>query len=236
MQEMMYRAFVAVGRNQRRCSTTIHEPTMFVIRWEYHNMFHQSTDWINMFQIARSLGIGRVNIVFVDGHAVSQNMDEVWHRMALNVMYFKHLEPNTCFDHAILLPLGFVSPVALTRCCSRAIHLGPVSCVDEMTAFTMCTQVPRFSRPVAVQQAEALSIGASHHGVLPGYAALVRHHTRGSYQLFLGTEMPHYWANFSTRHKCTLQWLSWLLQLSTFSSVFCLCAGGTTKDIVHSSR
>ena len=115
MQEMMYRAFQAVGRGGRHCSVTIHEPTMFVIRWEYHNMFHQSTDWVNVFQIARSMGLGRVNIVFVDGHAVSANMDEVWHKLALNVMYYKHLEPNTCFDQAILLPLGYDAPSLLWR-------------------------------------------------------------------------------------------------------------------------
>jgi hypothetical protein len=45
MQENMYRSFKAVGRGERNCRVTITEPTAFVTRWEYYNLFHVSTDW-----------------------------------------------------------------------------------------------------------------------------------------------------------------------------------------------
>ncbi len=44
-QDEMYRSFVAVGKGQRACEEVISEPTIFLTRFEYHNLFHISTDW-----------------------------------------------------------------------------------------------------------------------------------------------------------------------------------------------
>ena len=44
-QDEMYRSFVPVGPGGRTCEETIEEPTVFVTRFEYHNLFHISTDW-----------------------------------------------------------------------------------------------------------------------------------------------------------------------------------------------
>ncbi len=44
-QDEMYRSFVGVSKDQRTCTETLQEPTIFVTRFEYHNLFHISTDW-----------------------------------------------------------------------------------------------------------------------------------------------------------------------------------------------
>lgn len=59
-----------------------------------------------MYQSARSFaGAERVNVVFLDGHAIS-SMDDVWHAWAAKVWYAKHLPDNTCFQRALFVPYG----------------------------------------------------------------------------------------------------------------------------------
>jgi prepilin-type processing-associated H-X9-DG protein len=62
----------------------------------------------NAFIVARTLGYTTLNVVFVDGHAMSDNIDEVWHRMFKRVFYIRHLKPTTCFEKAIFIPFGCV--------------------------------------------------------------------------------------------------------------------------------
>ena len=40
-----YRSFRAVAKGTLQCSEHITEPTIFVTRFEFHNLFHISTDW-----------------------------------------------------------------------------------------------------------------------------------------------------------------------------------------------
>lgn len=149
-----YRSFVPTGRGGRTCEEVITEPTIFVTRFEYHNLFHISTDWYvhfepvscalctasthrvfcnhrvrlgcncgaccvpfrtNAFIVARTLGYTTLNVVFVDGHAMSDNIDEVWHRMFKRVFYIRHLKPTTCFEKAIFIPFGCVG-LAMRKC------------------------------------------------------------------------------------------------------------------------
>ena len=51
LQQGAYASFVRVGRlgspatPSRQCSSVVTTPTVFVTRFEYHNLFHTSTDW-----------------------------------------------------------------------------------------------------------------------------------------------------------------------------------------------
>ena len=71
----------------------------------------------NAFAIARILGYDNLNVVFVDGHAISFAIDEVWHRLFKRVFYIRHLEPTTCFDRAIFISWGWV-PSSRAPCTS----------------------------------------------------------------------------------------------------------------------
>jgi prepilin-type processing-associated H-X9-DG protein len=64
----------------------------------------------NAFAIGRILGYSDMNVVFVDGHAISFAIDEVWHKLFKRVFYIRHLEPTTCFDRAVFISWGYVAP------------------------------------------------------------------------------------------------------------------------------
>ncbi len=55
------------------------------------------------------LGYDTLNVVFMDGHAVSDGIDEVWHNMFVKVMYIRHLKPTTCFARGIFISFGYVA-------------------------------------------------------------------------------------------------------------------------------
>lgn len=59
----------------------------------------------NVFQVARSLGLPRVNVVYMDGHTQSP-MDEVWNKLTVDVKFIKHIPPHTCFTTAVFVPFG----------------------------------------------------------------------------------------------------------------------------------
>jgi hypothetical protein len=64
------------------CDTVIEEPTMLVKRFEYANLYHQSTDYINV-EIARhllDLDNASVAVELLDGHRRS-DIDVVWERV-----------------------------------------------------------------------------------------------------------------------------------------------------------
>lgn len=92
-----------------RCTNIIEGTSVFVLRFEYHNLFHTATDWYNVYQTARSFaGTEKVNIVFLDGHALG-SLDDVWKNMAANLYYIKQLPAGTCFRRALFTWLGYHS-------------------------------------------------------------------------------------------------------------------------------
>jgi len=65
----------------------------------------------NAFAAARSLGFGKLPVVFVDGHCQSP-MDDGWDAMFAKVQYIKHLDPGTCFKHMIIIPTGYQAAIS----------------------------------------------------------------------------------------------------------------------------
>jgi hypothetical protein len=65
------------------CDVVVDEPTMLVKRYEYANLYHQSTDYINV-EIARHLlqfdDNASIAIELFDGHRHSE-LDEIWERV-----------------------------------------------------------------------------------------------------------------------------------------------------------
>ncbi len=61
----------------------------------------------NAFVAARTLGYDTLNVVFMDGHAVSDGIDEVWYNMFVKVFYIRHLTPKTCFERGIFISFGY---------------------------------------------------------------------------------------------------------------------------------
>lgn len=76
----------------------------------------------NVYQVARSLGLGRVNVVYMDGHTQGP-MDEVWRKMSPDVQWIKAFPPNTCFKKAIFVPFGYALHVTNLIMCSCMLHL-----------------------------------------------------------------------------------------------------------------
>eukprot|EP00246_Nothoceros_aenigmaticus_P012182 TRINITY_DN3647_c0_g1_i1.p1 TRINITY_DN3647_c0_g1~~TRINITY_DN3647_c0_g1_i1.p1 ORF type:complete len:362 (+),score=38.80 TRINITY_DN3647_c0_g1_i1:163-1248(+) len=61
-----------------RCTERIKEPTLFVTRFEYANLFHTVTDWYSAYVASRVVGLKqRPRLVFVDGHCKSP-LDNGW--------------------------------------------------------------------------------------------------------------------------------------------------------------
>ncbi|CAM6113725.1 unnamed protein product [Calypogeia fissa] len=93
------------------CSERVHEPTLFVTRYEYANLFHTSTDWFSAYISSRVTGLQhRPHVVFLDGHCKSP-MDDAWKAMFSSVTFAKHYSGSVCFDHAIFAPLGYDVPL-----------------------------------------------------------------------------------------------------------------------------
>lgn len=93
------------------CTHVVEEPTLFLIRFEYANLFHTSTDWWNAYAVSQIAGAGRAQVVFVDGHCQSP-MDEAWERLFSKVTYVKELAPGTCFKRAIVVPPGYQAAIS----------------------------------------------------------------------------------------------------------------------------
>jgi hypothetical protein len=126
---------VLAGASGRACVTRVSEPVLAVTRMEYANLFHTSTDWYNVWSVARLLGLeateeyavpiaqltpdslvspyGRgkgepkipAHVLFLDGHNAGP-MDEGWLGLFLSVTYAKHFAGPTCFDNIIYAPFG----------------------------------------------------------------------------------------------------------------------------------
>lgn len=89
-------------------------PTMFFTRYEYANLFHQMTDWYNMFAVARKEQIldQPLAFLFLDGHAKG-SLDSAWKLFSRGAGYerVKTLPGRVCFRDAIIMPMGYRSPV-----------------------------------------------------------------------------------------------------------------------------
>jgi prepilin-type processing-associated H-X9-DG protein len=148
------------------------------------------------------MGLEKVNIVFLDGHAESATMDEVWFNMASKVMYMKHLEPGTCFNRAIFLPLGYVAAALTSVCCPRAVLWRMARCLSRCTVaccvlWRAVAQVSLVHGHVAVQPparpvrgVPGLLTGATHARVQRNAASIVRSYTRATVDVFAGTLPP----------------------------------------------
>ncbi|KAL8505469.1 hypothetical protein ACS0TY_016641 [Phlomoides rotata] len=61
------------------CSKWIEEPTLFVTRFEYANLFHTVTDWYSAYVSSRVTGLpNRPHLVFVDGHCEGASGHDLW--------------------------------------------------------------------------------------------------------------------------------------------------------------
>lgn len=89
------------------CSKWIEEPTVFVTRFEYANLFHTVTDWYSAYVAARVTGLPyRPHLVFVDGHCEAP-LEETWRTLFSSLSYAKNFTGTVCFRHAIFAPLGY---------------------------------------------------------------------------------------------------------------------------------
>ncbi|KAK4420820.1 Beta-1,2-xylosyltransferase [Sesamum alatum] len=93
------------------CSEWIEEPTLLVTRFEYANLFHTVTDWYSTYVASRVTGLPiRPHVVFVDGHCQTP-LEETWTALFSSLTYAKNFSSPVCFRHAILVPLGYETPL-----------------------------------------------------------------------------------------------------------------------------
>mmetsp|Transcript_36603 Transcript_36603/g.59323 ORF Transcript_36603/g.59323 Transcript_36603/m.59323 type:complete len:312 (+) Transcript_36603:172-1107(+) len=107
---------------------------MIFTRYEYANLFHQMTDWYNMYVVGQREKVlgAKITFLFLDGHAKGA-LDTAWthwsrinddekkeegkkmnhrHHHQEGFIRVKHLNSQgTCFHHALLMPMGYRSPV-----------------------------------------------------------------------------------------------------------------------------
>ncbi|XAR56758.1 Glycoprotein 2-beta-D-xylosyltransferase [Bertholletia excelsa] len=100
-----------VGDRDFQCSEWVEEPTLLVTRFEYANVFHTVTDWYSAYVASRVTGLPyRPNLVFVDGHCETQ-LEETWRAFFSSLRYAKNFSDSVCLRHAILVPLGYETPL-----------------------------------------------------------------------------------------------------------------------------
>ncbi|WCJ33027.1 beta-1 2-xylosyltransferase [Euphorbia peplus] len=96
-----------VNEKEFQCDQWIEEPTIFVTRFEYANLFHTVTDWYSAYVSSRVTELPyRPHLVFLDGHCVTP-LEETWKAMFSSVRYAKNFSGPVCFRHVVLAPLGY---------------------------------------------------------------------------------------------------------------------------------
>ncbi|KAF5727923.1 beta-(1 2)-xylosyltransferase [Tripterygium wilfordii] len=106
MRELLKSARV-VEDNEFQCDEWIEEPTLFVTRFEYANLFHTVTDWYSAYVSSRVTGLpNRPRLIFVDGHCKAP-LEQTWKALFSGLRYAKNFSGPVCFRHAILSPLGY---------------------------------------------------------------------------------------------------------------------------------
>lgn len=114
------------NQQQKQCDTVVEQPTLFVTRYEYANLYHTYTDWYSAYQAvmvaldSHSDGNRRaadtVDIVFLDGHARG-SVDQGWKLLFphANITFVSELRRNSgnyCYRHAIFAPPGYRAPIS----------------------------------------------------------------------------------------------------------------------------
>ena len=94
----------------------IEAPTVAVMRYEAHNIYHTMTDWYNVFLVCKLLNLDpkRVNILFMDDRPPGL-MDETWDVLFGKIMRHTEVKPNVIFRDLIWNILGYESPVNFHR-------------------------------------------------------------------------------------------------------------------------
>ncbi len=101
----IFASFEVRERRSDVCVEEVTQPTVFVVRVEYTNVFHQSTDWYSVYQAVQTLGLHDPGVVFLDAHPATP-LDDVWRRLFTSVRFVKHLSGPTCFRRAVFVPYG----------------------------------------------------------------------------------------------------------------------------------
>ena len=114
--------------DQDECTTTFESPVLLVTRYEYANLWHTWTDWINLFSVIFNLGLwDNVTVIWLDGHSKS-HLDGAWPLVFPKSSFkwlselllpsrmpsddrFAHSYPKArlCFKRLILVPQGWMS-------------------------------------------------------------------------------------------------------------------------------
>jgi hypothetical protein len=112
------------------CTAWEEQPTLFITRYEYANLYHTCTDWYNTWatlgwadllearadtqaaggrtQITRPRAHG---IVWLDGHAQG-SIDDVWTSVfTTKVRRVAQVPQGTCFRRALFIPAGYSAPI-----------------------------------------------------------------------------------------------------------------------------
>ena len=92
---------------------------LLTMRYEYANLYHTSTDWFNVFQMIRTLGLERndFELIFLDGHSQG-SLDKAWNIAYSNYNFVKQLNDKNnneplCLERAVFAPVGYMGGVAL---------------------------------------------------------------------------------------------------------------------------
>uniref|UniRef100_A0A2P2JS81 Glycosyltransferase 61 catalytic domain-containing protein n=2 Tax=Rhizophora mucronata TaxID=61149 RepID=A0A2P2JS81_RHIMU len=100
-----------VAEKDFQCDQWIEEPVLFITRFEYANLFHTVTDWYSAYVASRVTGLPyRPHVLFVDGHCRTP-LEETWRALLSSLTYAKHLSGSVCYRHAVLVPLGYETPL-----------------------------------------------------------------------------------------------------------------------------
>ena len=100
-----------------KCDTTFDEPTLFVTRWEYANLYHTMTDWFNVHQLLSTvrLDASTYSVVWLDGHPEGK-LDDAWSKIFGHVVRLSAASEdaaNICFKKAYFVAAGYTSPIYL---------------------------------------------------------------------------------------------------------------------------
>ena len=110
------------------CEDWIEDPTLFITRYEYANLYHTATDWYNMWVTLDWAGLLQARndtrtldgkqltrplphrVVWLDGHAVG-SLDSIWDTLfSPQIIRIGSLKRRTCFRRALFVPAGYSSP------------------------------------------------------------------------------------------------------------------------------
>eukprot|EP00698_Gefionella_okellyi_P018547 TRINITY_DN5569_c0_g1_i1.p1 TRINITY_DN5569_c0_g1~~TRINITY_DN5569_c0_g1_i1.p1 ORF type:complete len:536 (-),score=115.97 TRINITY_DN5569_c0_g1_i1:33-1640(-) len=97
------------------CDTMIENPVALVIRYEFKNLFHQMTDFINVYLGAAVTGasLDEMQVVLLDNHPDGPFMD-IWRALspAHEVLRAKDLKGKVCMQQPLFPVLGYGAPIA----------------------------------------------------------------------------------------------------------------------------